>query len=117
MKNEGPIIMAAEHLHVEVAHVDGAPRGLAGQGVAFDQQGRERLAAFRPIAERKALLLRSCSSASCCSSGSRAAIFGSSAAQRISRMRFMPPAMFVNLESKSPVFSLTGWGRAGRSRN
>ena len=47
---------AAEHLHVEVPHVDGPPAGLADQGVAFDQQPRQRLAALGAVAQRKAPL-------------------------------------------------------------
>ena len=47
---------AAEKLHVEVPHVERPPARLAHQGIGFDQQVGERLAAFRPIAERKAAL-------------------------------------------------------------
>ena len=49
---------AAQDLHVEVPHVDGPPAGLADQGVGLDQQLRQRLAAFRPIAERQAALAK-----------------------------------------------------------
>ena len=49
---------AAQELHVEVPHVDGPPAGLADQGVALDQQLRQRLAALRPIAERQAPLAK-----------------------------------------------------------
>ena len=48
--------MPPSNLHVEVPHVDGPPAGLADQGVAFDQQPRQRLAALGPIAQRKAPL-------------------------------------------------------------
>ena len=39
-------------------HVEGPPAGLADQGVGLDEQLRERLAAFRPIAERQAALAK-----------------------------------------------------------
>ena len=78
---------AAQDLHVEVPHVEGPPAGLADQGVGLDQQLRERLPAFRPIAERR-LRLRSCSSLSLISSGSIAPILGTSFAQFASRQRF-----------------------------
>ncbi len=44
---------AAEHLNVEVPHVDGPPSGLADQGIAFDQQPRQRLSALGTVAQRK----------------------------------------------------------------
>ena len=47
---------AAEDLHVEVPHVDRPPAGLAHQGIAFDQQPRQRLAALGAVSQRKAPL-------------------------------------------------------------
>ena len=86
---------AAEQLHVEVPHVDGAARGLADQGIALDQQPRQRFAALARYRSER-LRLRSCASASFCNSGSRAAILGTSAAHRASRQAFMPPARLAH---------------------
>ena len=49
---------AAEDLHVEVPHVDRPPAGLADQGIAFDQQPAQRLAALRAVAQRQAPLAK-----------------------------------------------------------
>ncbi len=45
---------SAQELHVEVPHIERPPARLADQGIGLDEQSSERLAAFRPIAEREA---------------------------------------------------------------
>ena len=49
---------AAQHLHVEMPHVDGPPAGLADQGVGLRPAARQRLAALGAIAEREAPLAK-----------------------------------------------------------
>ena len=47
---------AAEHLHVEVPHVEAAAAGLAHQGERLGQDPIERLVALDAIAQRQAAL-------------------------------------------------------------
>ena len=49
---------AAQNLHVEVPHVQRAAAGFANQGVGLGHDSLQRLAAFRPIAQRQAALAK-----------------------------------------------------------
>ena len=116
---------AADQLHVEVAHLHGAPAGLAHHRKGLGQNLVQRLLlgapCARPCAPRRrecsssraairarnsTVLARNCSSVSCFVSASRALISATIGISRLIRRSFAVPKILVRTLSKNTGFSV-----------